>query len=84
MRLYVALGWFLIFRQIFFLLFLWHLVTHGASIDALALRIASFDKQAIADTNHLVNIASLPPTPRLALVGMDLLRQWAAHKRRKK
>jgi enoyl-CoA hydratase/carnithine racemase len=29
-------------------------------VDALAIRIASFDKQAIADTKHLVNIASLP------------------------
>jgi enoyl-CoA hydratase/carnithine racemase len=32
-----------------------------AFVDALALRIASFDKQAIADTKHLVDIASLPP-----------------------
>jgi enoyl-CoA hydratase/carnithine racemase len=32
-----------------------------AFVDALAVRIASFDKQAIADTRHLVNIASLPP-----------------------
>src|SRR5436190_14860305 len=31
-----------------------------AFVDALALRIASFDKQAIADTKHLVDIASLP------------------------
>src|SRR5204862_3395555 len=29
-----------------------------AFVDALALRIASFDKQAIADTKHLVDIAS--------------------------
>ena len=29
-------------------------------VDALARRIASFDKQAIADTKRLVNIASLP------------------------
>jgi enoyl-CoA hydratase/carnithine racemase len=29
-------------------------------VDALAMRISSFDKQAIADTKHLVNIASLP------------------------
>jgi enoyl-CoA hydratase/carnithine racemase len=28
--------------------------------DALARRIASFDKQAIAETKRLVNIASLP------------------------
>src|SRR5262244_2332135 len=32
-----------------------------AFVDALAVRIASFDKQAIADTKHLVNIAGLPP-----------------------
>src|SRR6516225_7139077 len=30
-------------------------------VDALARRIASFDKQAIADTKRLVNVASLPP-----------------------
>jgi enoyl-CoA hydratase/carnithine racemase len=28
-------------------------------VDALATRIASFDRQAIGDTKHLVNIASL-------------------------
>jgi hypothetical protein len=31
-----------------------------AFIDALAMRIASFDRQAIAETKRLVNIASLP------------------------
>ena len=30
-------------------------------VDALAVRIASFDKQAIAETKRLVNVASLPP-----------------------
>src|SRR6202045_2399574 len=30
-------------------------------VDALATRIASFDKQTIMDTKHLVNVASLPP-----------------------
>src|ERR1700722_20817710 len=30
-------------------------------VDALAMRIASFDKQAIADTKRLVDAASLPP-----------------------
>jgi len=30
-------------------------------VDALAIRIASFDKQAIVDTKRLVNVASLPP-----------------------
>ena len=35
-------------------------------VDALARRIASFDKQAIADTKHLVNIASLPADADIA------------------
>jgi hypothetical protein len=30
-------------------------------VDALAIRIASFDKQTIMDTKRLVNVASLPP-----------------------
>jgi enoyl-CoA hydratase/carnithine racemase len=30
-------------------------------VDALAMRIASFDRQAIADTKRLVDVASLPP-----------------------
>jgi len=30
-------------------------------VEALAMRIASFDKQAIAETKRLVNVASLPP-----------------------
>ena len=30
-------------------------------VDALARRIASFDKEAIADTKHFVDLASLPP-----------------------
>jgi enoyl-CoA hydratase/carnithine racemase len=32
-----------------------------AFVDALATRIASFDKQTIMDTKRLVNVASLPP-----------------------
>src|SRR5471032_909313 len=32
-----------------------------AFVDALATRIASFDKQAIAETKSFVNVASLPP-----------------------
>src|ERR1700731_1739487 len=32
-----------------------------AFVDALAMRISFFDKQTIADTKHLVDIASLPP-----------------------
>jgi enoyl-CoA hydratase/carnithine racemase len=35
-------------------------------VDALAMRIASFDKQAIANTKHLVNIASLPSDAEIA------------------
>jgi enoyl-CoA hydratase/carnithine racemase len=30
-------------------------------VDALAMRISSFDRQAIAETKRLVNVASLPP-----------------------
>jgi enoyl-CoA hydratase/carnithine racemase len=37
-----------------------------AFIDGLALRISSFDKQAIADTKRLVDIASLPPDAEIA------------------
>lgn len=37
-----------------------------AFVDALAHRIASFDKQAIAGTKHLVDIASLPPDAEIA------------------
>ena len=36
-------------------------------VDALARRIASFDKQAIADTKHLVDVASLPSDAEIAL-----------------
>lgn len=35
-------------------------------VDALALRIASFDKQALRDTKHLVNLASLPADSDIA------------------
>lgn len=35
-------------------------------VDALAIRISSFDKQAIAETKQLVNIASLPPDAEIA------------------
>jgi enoyl-CoA hydratase/carnithine racemase len=37
-----------------------------AFVDTLANRIASFDKQAITDTKHLVNVASLPPDSEIA------------------
>jgi enoyl-CoA hydratase/carnithine racemase len=37
-----------------------------AFVDALAMRIASFDKEAIANTKRLVNIASLPPDAEIA------------------
>ena len=35
-------------------------------VDALAMRIASFDKQAIAETKRLVNVASLPTDAEIA------------------
>ena len=35
-------------------------------VDALAMRIASFDKQAIGDTKRLVDVASLPPDAEIA------------------
>jgi hypothetical protein len=38
-----------------------------AFVDALARRIASFDKQAIAETKHLVDIASLPSDAEISL-----------------
>jgi enoyl-CoA hydratase/carnithine racemase len=37
-----------------------------AFVDALATRIASFDKHAIAETKHLVNRNSLPPDAEIA------------------
>lgn len=37
-----------------------------AFVDALARRIASFDKQAIGETKRLVNLASLPPDAEIA------------------
>jgi enoyl-CoA hydratase/carnithine racemase len=35
-------------------------------VDALAVRIASFDKQAISETKRLVNVASLPADAEIA------------------
>src|SRR5450631_357588 len=35
-------------------------------VEALAMRIASFDKRAIAETKNFVNIASLPPDAEIA------------------
>jgi enoyl-CoA hydratase/carnithine racemase len=35
-------------------------------VEALAVRIASFDKQAIVETKNFVNIASLPPDAEIA------------------
>jgi enoyl-CoA hydratase/carnithine racemase len=40
-------------------------------VEALAMRIASFDKQAIAETKRLANIASLPPDE-------EILPEWGA------
>jgi enoyl-CoA hydratase/carnithine racemase len=37
-----------------------------AFVEALAMRMASFDKQAIAETKNFVNIASLPPDAEIA------------------
>src|SRR5580698_9940675 len=37
-----------------------------AFVDAVAMRIASFDKQAIAETKTFVNVASLPPDAEIA------------------
>lgn len=37
-----------------------------AFVEALAMRISTFDKQAIAETKHLVDIASLPPDSEIA------------------
>src|SRR5258705_4738124 len=37
-----------------------------AFVDALAMRIASFDKQAIAETKQFANAASLPPDAEIA------------------
>jgi enoyl-CoA hydratase/carnithine racemase len=34
-------------------------------VDALALRISGFDRQAIADTKRLVDFASLPSNPEI-------------------
>jgi hypothetical protein len=36
-------------------------------VDALARRVSSFHKQAIADTKHLVNLASLPANSEISL-----------------
>jgi hypothetical protein len=38
----------------------------GRFVDALASRIASFDKWPIANTKHLVNAARLPPDVEIA------------------
>jgi enoyl-CoA hydratase/carnithine racemase len=37
-----------------------------AFVDALATRIVSFDKRAISETKHFVNVASLPPDYEIA------------------
>jgi enoyl-CoA hydratase/carnithine racemase len=37
-----------------------------AFVEALAMRIASFDKQAIVETKHFINIASLPADAEIA------------------
>ena len=37
-----------------------------AFVDALGTRIATFDKQAIAETKHLIDLNSLPPDAEIA------------------
>jgi enoyl-CoA hydratase/carnithine racemase len=37
-----------------------------AFVESLAMRISTFDKQAIAETKHLVDVASLPPDLEIA------------------
>jgi enoyl-CoA hydratase/carnithine racemase len=37
-----------------------------AFVDALAVRMASFDKQAIVETKNFVNVSSLPPDSEIA------------------
>ena len=37
-----------------------------AFVDSLATRIASFDKRAISETKHFVDVASLPPDFEIA------------------
>ena len=56
-------------------------------VEKLAKRIASFDRQAIAATKHLVNIASLPPDSEIApewSAFFDALGRPAAQERIKK
>jgi hypothetical protein len=53
-----------------------------ALVDALAMRIASFDKQAIAETKNFVNIASLPPTQKLRPNGTHVLPLFSAPRAR--
>jgi enoyl-CoA hydratase/carnithine racemase len=48
-----------------------------AFVDALAVRIASFDKQAMVDTKRLVNLASLPPDADIGLEYDALLAAFA-------
>jgi enoyl-CoA hydratase/carnithine racemase len=38
----------------------------GGFVEALAMRIASFDKEALAETKRLVDVASLPPDADIA------------------
>ena len=48
-----------------------------AFVDALARRIASFDKQAIRETKRLVNLASLPADAEIAPESEDLSQMTA-------
>ena len=44
-----------------------------AFVDALAMRIASFDKQAIAETKNFVNVRASRPTQKLPPGGTHVL-----------
>src|SRR5579863_9971305 len=45
-------------------------------VDALARRVASFDKEAITETKRLVNVASLPPDSEIVPEWDAFLASW--------
>jgi enoyl-CoA hydratase/carnithine racemase len=53
-------------------------------VDALATRIASFDKRAIIDTKRLVNAASVPPDVEIAAWWDASLLRWYDQPRRRR
>ena len=58
-----------------------------AFVESLAMRIASFDKQAISETKHFVDVASLPPdfeiAPEWDVCLASIMRQAAQERIRK-